>query len=120
MTYNKSEIMTNAWGFYKSGRCWNFSEALKLSWKKAKEIKIADLNVGDTINLEYGENDNFVTCTVKSVSDKPFINNKHVVEAVSPNGFEIEFVALLSDTVTLITKAVNNVITVDFTAPMAA
>ena len=94
--YNKSEIMKRAWELYRTAKrnektTWflgemvvfnkaSFSVSLKEAWATAKhEIKVeqeasangmvraSKLQAGDIITIEYGDYNNFVTCTVESV-----------------------------------------------------
>jgi len=60
MTYNRSEIMKDAWSKHNSGRYYNFAAALQQAWREAKKkvekvsqgyVPANTLNVGDTIVL---------------------------------------------------------------------
>ena len=101
MTYNKSEIMKNAWNIYRNrgpvSRIKTFAEALRRSWADAKakvQVKAQattvstmprNLNVGDTINIE-----------ISIFSGKASPATDRVIKSIKPaglgyNGFTIFF-----------------------------
>lgn len=96
MKYNKSEIMKNAWKYNKSGKAINFNTALKLSWRDAKTVPASDVKVGDSIEIEYGRDENFAKCVVTNIEEELFMNKFLVIKAVC-NGLEIEFCAKPTD-----------------------
>jgi hypothetical protein len=105
MTYNKSEIMTRAWGYFKSEKCRTFSQALKLSWKEAKTVETKKLCIGDTIQVEYGDYDNMMNCVVSNISSELFLDKYLVVNAISNNGLEVEFCKKPEDRIILVAMA---------------
>lgn len=73
------------------------SGAFKKAWAEAKAaancVKVADLTAGQAIRIEYGDFNNFVTCTVSEVSKELVRGKYHVIKALTKYGAEIEFVA---------------------------
>lgn len=105
MKYNKSEIMKNAWNYFKAGKASNFSVALKLSWLEAKTVAASELSVGDTIENEYGDYGNMVKCLVTSVSTELFMGKYLVINALAGN-IDVEFCIKPNDRITRLATAV--------------
>lgn len=78
-SYNRVAIMKRAWEIKKEHKENVFSLCLKMAWKEAK-YTIASLEIGDTIEIEYGDYGNFMNVTVTSVIKKSmcydFVNYK--------------------------------------------
>ena len=109
--YNRSEIMTNAWVIYRNNNCRiKFGSALKTAWNKAKaavadRINANEINSGDTLYIEYGDDDNWITCTVTSTLKKNYGRKDFmVVYFVMNDGRKMEFCSDLTDKVIRFTK----------------
>ena len=48
---------------------------------EAQAVKASDLRVGDTIRIEYGRENNFVTCTVISICETLFLGKYMTIYA---------------------------------------
>lgn len=79
--YNKSEVMKYAWKIFKGGDC-TFSNALRFSWKKAKEAfntdTVADLQAGDIVEMSIADTfqkASLMRYTVESIS-KTLVRNR--------------------------------------------
>jgi hypothetical protein len=125
--YNKSEIMKNAWELYRVRKeiklrmyetATTFADALKETWATAKVkaqkaaqgcINITELNIGDEISIEYGDYNNFVICTVTSVTDRGDKFNCGInffdVTATSKNGLKINFCEKAGDMIIVSKRA---------------
>lgn len=97
--YNKSEIMKNAWSLYRTGRYETFADALGQSWREAKRertnrengmVKAEELSVGDTITIEYGDYDNWTTCTITEIAPELFLGKYVSIKAFAGN-MEVKF-----------------------------
>ncbi len=120
--YNKSEIMKKAWNLFRDskldfmGFCTlkgiSFGEALRQVWVMAKatanaiktiKASVAELHVGDAISIEYGDDGNYVTCTVSELPRMSELGNWYVVHATAENYAKpIEFCMYQGETVTKI------------------
>ena len=71
---------------------YNRSKAFKIAWAMVKgnpySLRTDDIAVGNTIKIEYGAYDNFVTCTITSIISR---KEYYIVNAISENGNDIEF-----------------------------
>lgn len=91
----RREVCKKANELIKSG-CWKKSWAFKWAWERVKkelnQIKVTDLKAGDKIRIEYGDDGNFATLTVKSISvpTEPWLKGYLRVSADN-YGREIEF-----------------------------
>jgi hypothetical protein len=93
MTYNRSEIMRTAWSLFRTHtNRYSFRSALKAAWAAAKggyELATpAQINTGDVVEIEYGTNDNMITCTITAITNKA---SYIVFDAVTDNGMTLDF-----------------------------
>lgn len=91
----KSMVCKKANELIRNGK--NRSEAFRTAWAVVKSapqnVKASELKRGNVIRVEYGDYNNYVTCTVESKSDDLFLGEYYVINAVSNNGMKIEFCA---------------------------
>ena len=90
----RREVCKRASKVIKNGysRKWAFKWAWERVKKELNQIKASDLKVGDKIRIEYGDDDNCATITVKSISVPTESWLKGYLRVTADNyGHEIEF-----------------------------
>jgi len=101
---NKSKLMTRAWELYKTGHYDKFSNTLKQAWMEAKEeqalradgyVHYSELQVGDTIGINYGRADNGRTIVIASIETKVmnYGSASKITTIISNESRSVEFVA---------------------------
>ena len=73
MTYNKSEIMKRAWSAVKMGM--TLSDALKASWKKAKQ-EVKEKHISER------KDDVFYRCKVNKITSDDLIDTQMEIPAI--------------------------------------
>jgi hypothetical protein len=100
---NKSHLMTIAWFYHKKKFFSTFSEALQQAWKELKskaalrqaerkngKVDVSELVVGDTLKIEYGDYDNWVTCTITGISHREISGHGFFVFTGTPIGSSLK------------------------------
>jgi len=116
--YNKSEIFKMAWAIKKSNNYTTFSSALFSAWawmkRKVEEekdtIAASELEINDIVEIEYGEPDNLISCTVTDIRVKNFgREDLFVVKAIRNGKHNMEFCLKMDRRVKKIGVAVQEV-----------
>ena len=102
----RSKVCTMAHAYRRVMRM-TMSEAFRYAWGRVKreieqikaaeaqgKVKAANLKTGDTVTIEYGDYDNYVTCTVINKVER---RGYFVINATATNGLNIEFCAENND-----------------------
>ena len=116
--YNKSKVMRNAWMLLRKGYASDMSDALKQSWKSEKArvqkviadrangiIPAAELNIGDTVAIEYGDYNNNLKCTITAIRTENLGRGDFLVINALSGNMEVEFCPKLDKGIQLVNKA---------------